>query len=128
MKGTIFSCYYPRTRATMLFALASANRVRWRPAAPPAVLLAKMPSLPAGPARCITERESAWVQDYGENTAQQTIGNSNYNALETSLRHIGKRSDFLLGYTYSKSIDQASNLGEQLNPLNARGDPRNFGF
>jgi hypothetical protein len=59
--------------------------------------------------------------NYGENTAQQTIGNSNYNALETSLRHIGKRSDFLLGYTYSKSIDQASNLGEQLNPLNARG-------
>ena len=59
--------------------------------------------------------------NYGETTAQQTIGNSNYNALETSLHHIGKRSDFLLGYTYSKSIDQASNLGEQLNPLNARG-------
>jgi hypothetical protein len=59
--------------------------------------------------------------NYGENTAQQTIGNSNYNALQTSLRHIGKRSDLLLGYTYSKSIDQASNLGEQLNPLNARG-------
>jgi Carboxypeptidase regulatory-like domain len=59
--------------------------------------------------------------NYGENTAQQTIGNSNYNALQTSLRYVGKRSDFLLGYTYSKSIDQASNLGEQLNPLNIRG-------
>jgi hypothetical protein len=55
---------------------------------------------------------------YGENTAQKTIENSNYNALETNLRYAGKRSDFLLGYTYSKSIDQASNLGEQLNPLN----------
>jgi hypothetical protein len=58
--------------------------------------------------------------DYGENTAQQTIANSNYNALETNFRHVGKRSSFLLGYTYSKSIDQGSNLGEQLNPLDLR--------
>jgi hypothetical protein len=58
--------------------------------------------------------------DYGENTAQKTIENSNYNAVETNLRYVGKRSDFLVGYTYSKSIDQGSNLGEQLNPLNLR--------
>lgn len=58
--------------------------------------------------------------NYGEITAQKTIENSNYNALETNLRYAGKRSDFLLGYTYSKSIDQGSNLGEQLNPLNPR--------
>jgi hypothetical protein len=58
--------------------------------------------------------------NYGENTAQETIANSNYNALETNLRYVGKRSNFLLGYTYSKSIDQGSNLGEQLNPLNLR--------
>jgi Carboxypeptidase regulatory-like domain/TonB dependent receptor len=58
--------------------------------------------------------------NYGENTAQRTIANSNFNALETNLRYVGKRSDFLLGYTYSKSIDQGSNLGEQLNPLDLR--------
>lgn len=56
--------------------------------------------------------------DYGEVTAQKTIANSNYNALETNLRYVGQRSDFLLSYTYSKSIDQGSNLGEQLNPVN----------
>jgi hypothetical protein len=56
--------------------------------------------------------------NYQEDTWQKTIENSSYNALETNLRYIGKRSDFLLGYTYSKSIDQGSNLGEQLNPLN----------
>jgi Carboxypeptidase regulatory-like domain/TonB dependent receptor len=55
---------------------------------------------------------------YGEDTAQKTIENSSYNALETNLRYVGRRSDFLVGYTYSKSIDQGSNLGEQLNPLN----------
>ncbi len=58
--------------------------------------------------------------NYGENTSQKTIENSNYNALETNLRYVGKRSDFLLGYTYSRSIDQGSNLGEQLNPLDLR--------
>jgi hypothetical protein len=56
--------------------------------------------------------------NYQEDTWQQTIENSTYNALETNLRYVGHRSNFLLGYTYSKSIDQGSNLGEQLNPLN----------
>ncbi len=57
--------------------------------------------------------------DYGADTAQKTIANSNYNALETTLRYTPTgKSTILLSYTYSKSIDQASNLGEQLNPLN----------
>jgi hypothetical protein len=59
--------------------------------------------------------------DYGAVTAQKTIANSNYNALETSLRYTPSgRSTILLSYTYSKSIDQASNIGEQLNPFNER--------
>ena len=58
--------------------------------------------------------------NYGEDTAQRTIANSNYNALQANLRYTGRRSNFLLGYTYGKSIDQGSNLGEQLNPLNLR--------
>ena len=56
--------------------------------------------------------------NYQENTWQKTIENSTYNALETNLRYAGKRSNVLFGYTYSKSIDQGSNLGEQLDPLN----------
>jgi hypothetical protein len=56
--------------------------------------------------------------NYQEDTWQKTIANSSYNALETNLRYVGKRSNFLLGYTYSKSLDQGSNLGEQLDPLN----------
>ena len=55
---------------------------------------------------------------YGENTAQKSIGNSGFNALETNLRYAAGNSTFLLGYTYSKSIDQGSNIGEQLNPFN----------
>jgi len=57
---------------------------------------------------------------YGSVTAQRTIANSKYNALETTLRYAGKRTTFLLGYTYAKSMDQGSNLGEELNPFNPR--------
>jgi Carboxypeptidase regulatory-like domain len=54
---------------------------------------------------------------FGSVSYQSTVGNSNYNALEVNLRHTSRRVEFLLGYTYSKSIDQSSNFGEQVNPL-----------
>jgi len=58
---------------------------------------------------------------YGSVTAQKTIGNSNFNALEATFRlHLGARVSLLAGYTFSKSIDDASNLGEQINPFNER--------
>jgi hypothetical protein len=58
--------------------------------------------------------------NFGSTTAQKSVGNSDYNALEATLRFAaGKRSTVLVGYTYSKSIDEASNLGEQTNPFNA---------
>ena len=55
---------------------------------------------------------------YGENTAVISNGNSNYNALETNLRYTGLLSSFLFSYTYAKSRDQASNIGDQVNPFN----------
>jgi len=58
--------------------------------------------------------------NYGENTADKSIANSNYNALETTLRYTHNRSQFLLSYTYAKSIDQGSSLGEQLNTIDPR--------
>jgi hypothetical protein len=56
-------------------------------------------------------------ENYGENTADSSIANSAYNALETTLRYQHHGSQFLLSYTYAKSIDQGSNIGEQLNPI-----------
>jgi len=58
--------------------------------------------------------------DYGAVTAQRTIGNSNYNALQTNLRYAAKHSKLLFAYTYAKSIDQASNIGEQVNSFDLR--------
>jgi hypothetical protein len=54
---------------------------------------------------------------FGSDTDQATIGNSNYNALQITLRHNSKRLNLLAGYTYSKSEDQSSNLGEEINPI-----------
>jgi hypothetical protein len=59
-------------------------------------------------------------ENYGENTSDSSNANSNYNALEFTLRYTSRGSNILLSYTYAKSIDQGSNLGEQLNPINPR--------
>ncbi|MGA6980494.1 MAG: carboxypeptidase regulatory-like domain-containing protein [Candidatus Sulfotelmatobacter sp.] len=56
--------------------------------------------------------------NFGSDTNQATIGNSNYNALELSLRHTSKRLQLFASYTYSKSMDQSSNVGEEVNPIN----------
>ena len=55
--------------------------------------------------------------NFGSDTNQTTIGNSNYNALQLTLRHRSKRLNVLAGYTFSKSEDESSNLGEEVNPF-----------
>jgi len=55
--------------------------------------------------------------NFGSNANQATIGNSNYNALQITLRHNSKRLNILAGYTYAKSEDQASNVGDEVNPI-----------
>lgn len=50
-------------------------------------------------------------------TYQKTMGSSNYNALELSLRRSGGALEFLAAYTYSKSLDNSSSLSEEVNPI-----------
>ena len=56
--------------------------------------------------------------NFGSDTAETTIGNSNYNSLQVTLRHTSGPLQLLAAYTYSKSLDQSSSLGEEVNPLN----------
>jgi hypothetical protein len=56
--------------------------------------------------------------EFGSDTNQTTIGKSNYNSLELSLRHTSGRLSLAAGYTYGKSLDESSNLGEEVNPIN----------
>jgi hypothetical protein len=92
-------------------------------------LLVLVESNPGNPALCLSlpgcgpfkETESGTRgplgSNFGSDTNQSSIGNSNYNALELSLRHTSKRLQLFASYTYSKSIDQSSNVGEEVNPV-----------
>lgn len=53
-------------------------------------------------------------------TYQKTIANSNYNALEINLRRSSGPLEFLVGYTYGKSLDESSSLAEAVNPIDRR--------
>jgi hypothetical protein len=56
--------------------------------------------------------------NFGSDTLETTIGNSNYNSLQVTLRHTSGPLQLLAAYTYGKSLDESSNLGEEVNPLN----------
>ncbi|MGA8531537.1 MAG: carboxypeptidase regulatory-like domain-containing protein [Acidobacteriaceae bacterium] len=56
--------------------------------------------------------------NFGSNALQSNIGHANYNALELSARHTSGRLELDASYTYSKSLDQSSNIGEEVNPFN----------
>jgi hypothetical protein len=56
--------------------------------------------------------------NFGSDTNQTTIGNSSYNSLQVTFRHSSGPLQVLAAYTYSKSLDQSSSLGEEVNPLN----------
>jgi len=50
------------------------------------------------------------------------MGNSNYNALQLTLKRTKGALTVLASYSYSKSLDWSSNLQEQVNPYNYRQD------
>jgi hypothetical protein len=52
----------------------------------------------------------------------KNIGNSNYNALDLTLKHTSGHLTLLASYTYGKSLDQSSSLQEQVNPFNYRAE------
>jgi hypothetical protein len=128
--NTVFSASYVGTQGHRLLALVEAN-----PGNPALCLQLMNPAnlasgqTPCGPflegntyitvsKQTISGTRGPLGANFGSDTNQATIGNSNYNALEVTLRHTSGRLEILGGYTYSKSLDQASNLGEEINPLN----------
>jgi hypothetical protein len=56
----------------------------------------------------------------GTDAVYQNMGNANYNSLQTSLKRTAGRFTFLASYTYSKSMDWASSIQEQVNPFDFR--------
>jgi len=55
---------------------------------------------------------------FGNDDYDGSIGNSNYNALQVTVRSAVKGLTYSLSYTYSKSIDQASSISDVVDPYN----------
>ncbi|MGB9067856.1 MAG: carboxypeptidase regulatory-like domain-containing protein [Candidatus Acidiferrales bacterium] len=58
--------------------------------------------------------------DFGSVSYQATIGNSSYNALEASVQHTSGPLRLFVSYSYTKSLDLASNFGEQVDPFDPK--------
>ena len=74
-----------------------------------------------GPQQCVVNTTySILGPDFGNNPFEATIGQSSYNSFQASLNHRSTYANFLLGYTYSKCIDNASGLQEGVNPFDPK--------
>jgi Carboxypeptidase regulatory-like domain len=68
--------------------------------------------------RVINGTRGPFGSNFGNNDFQGSFGNSSYNALQASLRHSARGLDFVLAYTFSKSLDQASSISDVVDPFN----------
>lgn len=59
---------------------------------------------------------SPFPNTIGTDAYYENMGNSNYNALEFTFRRTTGPLSILASYTYSKSLDQTSNIQEQVDP------------
>lgn len=129
-KNTVLSASYVGTQAHHLLVLEEAN-----PGNPALCLALSNPAnlapgqTPCGPfnesnvfvtrsGQVINGTRGPLGASFGSDTLETTIGNSNYNSLQITLRHTSGPLQLLAAYTFSKSLDQSSNLGEEVNPLN----------
>ena len=58
--------------------------------------------------------------NFGSNPYMKTAVSSSYNSLQVSLQHTEKYANFLIGYTWSKSMDNGSTSFDATNPYNPR--------
>jgi hypothetical protein len=57
---------------------------------------------------------------FGSNPYEQETANSAYNSLQINLRHNSTRADVLVGYTFSKCMDNSSGLQVSTNPIDPK--------
>ena len=72
----------------------------------------------SGPVGTLLPDGNYGIVPFGNDSYFITAGNSSYNSLQLNYRHTSGRLQTLLGYTYSKTMDDASGYGEQFNPIN----------
>lgn len=57
---------------------------------------------------------------FGANPYLQTRATSNFNSLQTQIKHTSDHWDILVAYTYGKSLDNASSMTDAISPFNSR--------
>ncbi len=60
------------------------------------------------------------IVPFGNDSYFITVGNSAYNSAQINWRHTSGRFQSLVGYTFSKALDNSSGYGEQINPINPK--------
>jgi len=58
--------------------------------------------------------------NFGSNPYMETVASSSFNSLQISVKHTEKYADFLLAYTFEKSIDNGSTSFDATSPYNSR--------
>ena len=131
-KSTVLDASYIGSQAHHLLVLLAAN-----PGNPTLCLGLSQPSdvLPGTPTcgpfgenlvyarsngQVVNGTRAPFGNNFGTDVYFDAMGNSAYNSLQLSVRHSGGGLTLLGSYTYGKSLDQSSNLGEQVYPYDYR--------
>jgi Carboxypeptidase regulatory-like domain len=69
---------------------------------------------------CVLPNGQTAIIPFGNDSYFITGGYSAYNSAQINWRHTSHRLQLLLGYTFSKALDNSSGYGEQYNPINPR--------
>ncbi len=69
---------------------------------------------------CVLPNGQTAIIPFGNDSYFIAAAYSSYNSAQINWRHTAKRLQVLLGYTFSKSLDNSSGYGEQVNPINPR--------
>jgi len=128
--NTVLSVSYVGTQAHRLLVLEEANpgnpALCLQLSKPANLALGQTPCGPFGESNVFITAKGQAIEgtrgplgpNFGSDTTESAIGNSNYNSLQVALRHTSGPLQLLAACTYSKSLDESSNLGEEVNPLN----------
>jgi Carboxypeptidase regulatory-like domain/TonB dependent receptor len=127
-KGTVLDASYIGSQAHHLLVLLAAN-----PGNPQLCLSLSQPSevAPGSPTcgpfgenltytrsngQVVNGTRAPFGPNFGTDVYFNAMSNSAYNSLQLTLRHTSGRLTLLGSYTYAKSLDQASSLGDQVDP------------
>jgi len=69
---------------------------------------------------CVLATGQTAIIPFGNDSYFIATGQSWYNSAQIDYRHTSNRWQLLLGYTFSKALDNSSGYGEQINPINPK--------